>query len=269
MAQTNLDTKNTAIYANLVTFFYDVGGNRYVTANRQLIDDNTGQAFNPEPAMKIDLKKQGGGAEDTEVTILMPPQAPLNNMLLGYPFPPVKVVIEELDLRNTATRRILFVGWIKTVVANKNGKADQCEVTVAGLKSQLRGVLGIPACNTCAWQFGDKSCKIDLNPLKVNTTITAINGSIVTIANASFASPYFFRGYVTCKNVSLMVRQQQTAQNLLLVEVPPANWLNQSCVVTPGCDKTPTDCRVKWNNIQRFGGFGIAIPRHHPIYETQ
>lgn len=269
MAQNNLDIKNTAIYANLVSFLYDVGGNRYVTGNRQYVDDNTGQAFNPEPKIQIDFKKQSGGAEDEPISIIMPPVAPLNSMLLGTPFAQVTVIIEEVDLRDFSTRRVIHRGYIKKVIGNKNGRADQCEVEIVGLKSQLIAPLGIPALNTCAWNFGDKSCKINLAPIRVATTITAIVGSLITIASAANAAPYFFRGYVTCKSLSLMVREQQTTQNLLLVEPPPAAWLNQPAVITPGCDKTRIDCETKWNNITRFGGFGIAMPKHHPIYETQ
>lgn len=270
MAQNDLDVKNTAFYVNLVTFTWgDSSVQRYTSGVRSITDDSTGQAFAALPAMKIDFSTQNGGGEDKPITILMPPVHPIDKHLLGTAFAPVTVKVEEMDVRDQNTKRTLFLGFISKVLANKNGKADQSEVTVAGLKSLLRAPLGIPACNTCVWKFGDKNCKIPLGPLKIASTVSSVTGSLIVVAEASKAPPYFFRGYVTVDGLSLMVREHQSNQNLLLVEPAPVAWASQACILTPGCDKTTTDCNDKWNNIQNFGGFGIGIPKHHPIFETQ
>lgn len=262
-----LDTGPTSQYVLLVTFLW-AGGTvtaRYAASDKDVVATNT---FAAAPTMTVDFSKQTGGVEDEPITIQMPVVDPVLTMLAGYPFSRCFVTVEEMDLTNTATRRKLFYGLVSQCTGNKNGNSAMAEIKVAGLRSFLEFPLGIPANNTCAWQFGDKNCTKNVNALKVTKTINSIAGTTITLASAITANQ-FNRGIITFAGLSLMIRSQISTTQLEMINQPPAAWSGASVVLTPGCRKTVADCNGLWSNIANFGGFGIAIPTFHPSVETQ
>lgn len=281
MAQNQLDINPSAIYSNLITFSWGTTGvARYVNDARDFVDSGT---FTSMMAMDINLKKQTGGAKDEECTITMPSTLePIVTLLTGLSLGNILVTIEEVDVRNALTRRSLFKGYLKKIIGNKNGNDGIAEIMVEGLRARLEGgtSLGIAANNGCSWKFGDKSCKKDLAALIVSGVVTSVsNGTndsygkvLVTHASGPGAG-YFNRGYIKVGDTRIAVRKHVltsgTTSELTLVEVPPSTWAGLACFVVPGCDKLLETCRTTWTNEINFGGFGIAIPVVHPVYEAQ
>lgn len=267
MPQNIIDIPSNSQYATLVSFIYGGFAARYTTSPVAIdIDD---RVYAPLPAMTVDLGKQSGQPKDEPITITLPPVVPFDVMLLGGPHANVLVLIQEIDITDFTTARPIFKGSVVKVLSGKNGRDDVVEVTVNGLRAALDVPLGVPANNTCVWTFGDFSCTKDLSALRVTTLGVAIAGNVLTVAASANAAPYFERGYVERNGVRIMIRHQIDASNLQLVDVPPASWIGSSVIITPGCNKSLSDCKTKWSNEAQFGGLGIAIPKYHPIYETQ
>lgn len=263
-----LDTAATSKYVLLVTFTWAGGATiaRYAAADKD-VNDGT-YTFAAAPTLTVDFNKQTGGVEDEPITLLMPVVNPVALMLAGYPFSRCFCLVEEVDISNIAgTRRKMFYGIVSQSVGNKNGNSALAEIKVAGLRSWLEFPLGIPANNTCAWQFGDKNCAKDLTALKVTRTISSISGTTITLGSAITASK-FNRGLITYQGLTLMIRSQIDTTHVEMINQPPPAWSGASVVLTPGCRKTVADCTA-WANIANFGGFGIAIPTFHPSVETQ
>lgn len=267
MPQTSIDVKSNSLYTTLITFIFGGFAVRYTSCPSAISFSD--KVYAALPAIQIDLAKQSGQAKDEPIKITMPPLSPFDIMLQGGPHAPVIVLIQELDVLDVSTIRYVFKGFIAKVLSGKNGRDDVIEITVNGLRAALDIPLGIPANNTCAWTFGDFSCTKSLPALRVSTLVTAIVATQITIASVAHPKPYFDRGYVERNGLRIMVRNQIDASNLVLVNTPPANWLTSSVVITPGCNKSISDCRTKWSNEGQFGGLGLGIPRYHPVFETQ
>lgn len=268
----NLDTNPTAEYIYLLTFTW-AGGSvvaRYAASDKSIT--LSALVFSATPAISIDFGTQDGGVKDVPVKIIMPVLDPVATMLVGYPFSNCTVLIEEIDPSDTGTRRKLFYGVVKQAVGNKNGSANQCEVTVGGLKDALDNPLGIVALNTCVWQFNDGNCALfgtgltDFNTAKVTRTLSGVSGNNLTVA--AVGADNYQRGFVTYLGLSLLIRSQISTTELELFNAPPPSWLGQVVTITPGCRKTLADCS-KWSNIKNFGGFGYGIPAYHPSVDTQ
>lgn len=79
----------------------------------------------------------------------------------------------------------------------------------------------------------------------------------------------FRRGYVELDGIRVMVRDQPALNVVQLNRVPPPEWVpGTKITITPGSDKTIENCRAEWDNEERFGGLGYAIPRYNPMLES-
>lgn len=266
----NLDTAPASQYIYLLTFAW-AGG---TASAKYAASDKTYDVFSAVAGISIDFGTQTGGVEDVPVKILMPVLDPVATMLVGYPFSNCTVLIEEIDPTNSGTRRKCFYGTVKQAVGNKNGNANLCEVTVAGLKDFLDNPLGITANNTCAWQFNDSNCALSddglaaYNAAKVSITLSTIVGNLVNFSGATLTADTYNRGSINYLGLSLMIRSQVSTTQVEVFNAPPPSWAGQLVTIVPGCRKTLADC-IKWMNLKNFGGFGIGIPAFHPSVDTQ
>ncbi len=269
MATNNLDLLSSSLYINLVTFSWAGGASvaRYCSSDKSYNDGS--HTWSAIPSLAVDLGKQTGGVKDEQATILISPVDPIITMLVGYPFSRCTVKIEELDPTDATTRRVTFFGVVQLVTGNKNGLANQCEIKVDGLRAALDNPLGIPALNTCAWQFGDKNCTLNVPGLAatVTRTVSGFSGNLVTIGSLPSSDDYV-RGFLTFAGLSILIRSQNGTTQLELFNPAPPSWNGQAVIVTPGCRKNVADC-TKWANLVNFGGFGIGIPNFHPSAELQ
>jgi hypothetical protein len=170
------------------------------------------------------------------------------------------------DVSNTI--RNLFFGQVTKVHANRNGRSGMRTLTVSDIKAGLDVPLGVSATTTCAWTFGDKSCCKDISSLASLRQITIGAQNAVTLSgSAPGREDYFHRGYLEFDGCRIMVRSANYL-SLTLVRTPPPEWQGMIVRCMPGCDKSSTCCDEKWNNINRFGGFGFHMPAYHPNMET-
>jgi uncharacterized phage protein (TIGR02218 family) len=156
-------------------------------------------------------------------------------------------------------------------VRNADGRKGLVRLEFNTSKARLGMPLGISATPECSWALGDGNCQATVTT--ENATITAISRSTITVADVGVtgkAAGYWRRGYVTRNGLSIGIRDWTVSTgNLKLVREPPAAWAGQAIVVTPGCDKRPTTCDTRFSNLERFGGFGIAIPARNPVDQIE
>ena len=121
----------------------------------------------------------------------------------------------------------------------------------------------------CPWSFADGNCNVSGGASAYTQAFTAASGSTVwslTPATAfSQAAGYFTQGVVTCTagaNAGLSQTVKLHASGVLTMMNP---WLLTPSVgdtfsVIAGCDKTPTTCQNKFNNLINFGGTPFVPP---------
>ena len=110
----------------------------------------------------------------------------------------------------------------------------------------------------------------DLDLLEESGAVGSITGHEIVITGLQAHSDgWWNRGFVERDGLQILIREWVSGTTFTLAKIPPADWDGEDLVVTPGCDKTATDCgSAKWKNQNRFGGIGYALPTYNPTFES-
>jgi uncharacterized phage protein (TIGR02218 family) len=163
-------------------------------------------------------------------------------------------------------------GPIKLLLRGTFGSVEQGET---GFKVEILGngakLMQTPLIRLiqpdCRWQFGDRFCQKDLDPLTVTGTVDSGSGmrSFVDAARAETAG-YFTRGRVTFTSgdnagVSAEIKSHLAGGSFAVwPRLPYAISAGDQYSMTPGCTNLKTasggtnGCTA-WDNVLRFGGF--------------
>lgn len=126
----------------------------------------------------------------------------------------------------------------------------------------------------CAWNFGDGNCNPPGGITAFTQAFTAASGSTVwsltPATSFSQAAGYFTQGIVTCisgANAGLSQTVKLHASGVLTMMNP---WLiapnvGDTFSVVAGCDRTPTMCQNKFNNLINFGGTTFVPPASQAV----
>ncbi len=223
------------------------------------------------PELEVDMNRQGGGSKDDPITIKMKTVNPIDKLKDGKLFQPIWANVIELDpSKPETTTRQLYYGKVGTLIFNKNGRADVVEFKVNGNKYQLDKIpIGMRAQTTCPWTLGDKICDFDLITLQESPDITNIVGRTITVnALTEQASRFWERGWFQFEKMFVGIRKYTGGLTFETYRAVSTDLIGETILLSPGCDKTVETCIAKFNNVERFGGFGYAIPAYAPIFEN-
>lgn len=191
----------------------------------------------------------------------------------GEPHEPIFVSCAEINVGDTNQFQVerLFVGQVATVTRNPSGDEDVIEIECEGVKQQLQdSTLNILATAYCPWTFGGRGCFFNVEGAIDPGTLTVIDGASVTITGVASPSDYYWhRGYIRRNGLRIGIRDWRSSAPTIfhLNAQPPARWIGQTVTAVPGCDKTITTCRNRWNREEFFGGIGIALVPYNPNLE--
>jgi hypothetical protein len=239
-----------------------------------------GHGYDCMPNLEVKIPVNSGTLEDKVASVGVPLSEDDTHLSVrasnGEPHSPIYCivweVVERVDLGSGIDANLLklFSGKVETVLRNFQGNERTVVFNVKSLKARLNVPLGLVATNQCAWTFGDRGCAVDAVALRETGTLVSISGKDVVISGLSAqVDKYWHRGFVEIDGLRITIRDWDEAAGTTfkLVRQPPTHWVGQPVVVTPGCDKTIETCRDRWDNEERFGGFGYGIPAYMPIYE--
>lgn len=265
---------STYYYTNWLGGWNDGGSNTatVVPTLSMKLAPNTGAMTDDETELEFLQGEDSTGFLDTLVEGSAHAPVLLEVKLGLIPFGPGATVAEELHHQ----------GYYRLVSGHLNSEKEYRKIRLKfmHLKGLLQVPLGIAATPRCAWTLGDKSCGIDLEAEHETGTVSAIGRKSLTLTDpADFAvvtskpdNRYWHRGYFERGGLRVGIRDWSEISSdkwtFALITDPPAEWLNQTVTLVPGCDKTPDICDTRWSNLEQFGGFGIAIPNHHPVVES-
>ena len=269
----------------------------YVRSTTNMTIDS--QVYTSCAAMDFKMKEGFNGtvkSEDFEITIPAD-KMPIAARILGQ-HPEIEVEVYQVDFSNPSsiTKTLRTSGIIKEINWRARGKANLAVCTFTKHKSVLENhVLGVTATNYCTWMFGDDNCKAVKHTFA--GTVTNVNGFAITVdisaapdsggiapTIAALDLDFFNQGYVSKDNLNLPIRSvsstDASALVLNLYEAAPTNanytWAGQAVTVHEGCSKIRVVCQKKINstddvvnNIEHFGGFGIAMPEFNPSQESE
>ena len=179
------------------------------------------------------------------------------------------------DLRaglwDNAEVEIFFVNWQDLTQGNiilKRGSIGQVELQDTIFKAELRGLtqalqqqiveLFTPDCRA---DLGDARCKVDLTPLTVTGAVTAASNRYgFTDSGRTEAADYWDGGLVTWTggvNNGRMMEIGTFASGgvfTLYLPMPVAIAPGDTYSLQPGCDKSFSTCKNRYNNVNNFRG---------------
>lgn len=158
---------------------------------------------------------------------------------------------------------------------------ERWEAKVEGLKRFLKPLIGKLYVRDCRHELGDSICRIDVQALSENGTVSVLTGSGVTartMFNASGlteADGFFtFGRLVWTSGTNIGIKSQvklhvvSGSTSIELFNPLPFNLaVTDAFNVEPGCDKLRDTCIAKFNNIENHGGFTF-IPSSDRVIQT-
>jgi hypothetical protein len=252
--------------------------------------------WKPWPALAVKIPPNTGSVGSKALSIEFPVLAltdPTDNvdkfwlpsMVSGEATPPVTLEVREIAVSRGTINTLGCVngqgvshGTYRLVrgARNASGQPGVGVLEFLPIKARLNGRLGIAAYPRCAWTFGDATCGIDVPELVETATIASISRKKITLTNpddaavvTSKGAGYWHRGLVGFDDgLAIGIRDwTDGSYEFELLREPPAAWEGALVTLRPGCDKTIAVCRSRWDNEERFGGFGISIPAFDPTAE--
>lgn len=169
-----------------------------------------------------------------------------------------------VNWKNVDDRKVVFKGTMGEI--RRSGAAFDAELR--GLTESLNQPQGRIYQKPCTAVLGDGSCGVDLTAdgLFADTLVDRITGRDVFVFSdlGDFANNWFVRGRIDVLSgagaslVGWIKSDEMVGDDRVLTLWEPLRadiQTDDQIRITPGCDKTSTTCRVKFDNIVNFQGF--------------
>lgn len=153
----------------------------------------------------------------------------------------------------------------KSILGKTLLEDDRYKIEEMGLIDLLHQSIGETYTPSCRKEFGGTNhggCKVNVSSLTVSGSITSIsNNRVFTDSSRAEAADYFGWGtiqFTSGANTGLRaikVRDFAAGQFTLVEEPYYPLEVGVTYTAVPGCRKRLEDCRDKFNNVVRFGGF--------------
>lgn len=269
MATDDLLQKPAKQHATLFTLSWHITVVRYTDWTEDIVSG--GQTFLSEPRIGIKLPAESGGVNERPATLSWPTTIPPADTLVAQSVhAQVSVLVTELIPGDDTTLFTLYNGFVNRARRGRRGDKNVASLQLNSIKGLLRSPLGIPAMRTCAWRFGDSNCqKVVVPDLQESGTIATLTDDVLTISGLTTTATanYWFRGYLDVDGERISIRRFDTPDVFYMARRPPTDWNGKSVTATPGCDKTLSTCKERWDNLEHFGALGFKMPPRHPIIE--
>jgi uncharacterized phage protein (TIGR02218 family) len=162
---------------------------------------------------------------------------------------------------------LLFKGIIQSVQFPEDGYTAQ--IAARSIESALnRSVPRFTFMGLCNHFVYDSSCGVDPTPFSHTGEVTAVTGSVITVAGAGASGLDFTGGY--CRPSSAMDYRMVIAQSgddLTLLLPFSGTVLGGNVQVFAGCNHAVDgDCALVFDNVANFGGFAFVPNRN--VFQT-
>lgn len=200
---------------------------------------------------------QSGDASSDEMTVTMPKGEPVAIMLNGQP-PSEKIWLTLRRMhRGEAEAPIIWVGYVVSCKQIDTVAVEiSCKMLTAGFdRNGLRLSFG----RQCPHALYDISCRVNKAAYGVTFEVDAIEGnSIVSSDLLAFPTGWFSNGFFEWPRFVGAVERRgvENHSGARLTILGTAVGLKAGDMITayPGCSRTRSDCKNKFNNLPNFGG---------------
>ncbi len=155
-------------------------------------------------------------------------------------------------------------------VVLRTGVLGEVRAATVGYEAELRGLLqvlqqplGEVYTAACRFDLGDARCTVDMTPFTHTGSVTTADDvdAFTSASISAQAAGYFASGLLTFTSgdnagLTYEVSEHEAGGSIVLyVEPAFAIDVGDEFVIKAGCDKAPSTCNGKFNNIVNYGGF--------------
>jgi uncharacterized protein len=232
------------------------------------------------PKMALDIPDNTATFDKRELRVLLPLDDFTDRASSGVPHSPIFLSVTEVTQGlfpgDQNTQRVLFRGRVMRTIRNFQGRNNLVAFFALTAKSRLDVPMGLPCNHHCVWNVFGRGCGLDVNDFDENGQIDSVDGQEVTVTTAAVTSKtgtYWRRGYMERGGLRIPIRDWSDADptKFQMARRVPDDWISAGAIsihFVPGCDKTIETCRARYDNEEKFGGAGYAIPPYQPNFES-
>jgi uncharacterized phage protein (TIGR02218 family) len=200
---------------------------------------------------------QGGSAQN-DFTMTCPGNLPIVDLFQGTP--------PSLDIWLTV-RRIHFgepdapIYWVGNVLNVKRTGPAVAQIIGQPITATFKRTgARLGWTRECPHFLYDSECRVNPEDYKHEAVITAKTGTTVTVDTVGGEDGYYRGGMVIFEineDGTLEYRMIENNNGLVITLLGLSDSLEVGMTVAlyPGCDRTPTTCRARFNNIPNYGGY--------------
>ena len=219
-----------------------------------------GYTYEARPIKRSDFK-MSKDYKATRVSVTAPISNIVQQFIASAPIPEIELKIIRSFLNDIDNSYIvLFQGYIIDVSLKANIATIQAENNI-DMKLVLPKFVFQSRCNN---KLFDDICSLQAIDWKLETTVTVSGSTLQSSDFANYPDGWFTFGYIEKNNDFRLITNH--IGNTVTLQMPfPSSTLQsgQSIYAYPGCDKSATTCRDKFNNLANFTGFPY-IPSSNP-----
>lgn len=185
-------------------------------------------------------------------------------------FAPTSITIWRGHYTDGAGAAEFLVVFKGTVRAAKVTDRDEIELVCSSLFSSLKQIgLGAHLQVPCRHVLYHGKCGLSKATFETALDATAYSGSVVTVPDAALqADGYYSLGVLSYGGADHFIIKHETS-NLTLRRMPAAlaaaiDLGTTSVTLAPGCDRSFSVCRDRFNNLLNHGGFKFW-PKRNPF----
>ncbi len=224
------------------------------------VQDHLSETYEPAAIMRsvidrtTDITRSG-------IEITMPRDSELSREFIAAP--PEGVISVTIYRRHIGDTETIVI-W-KGRVSGAKLTGHKLELSCSPISSSLRRP-GLRAKYQlmCRHALYDNGCGVLKDSYKTSGVIAAVAGTQVQVNAAASQPDGYFNGGIISTPVGQRMVLSHVGQTLTLMSQIPGLQIGEAADLYAGCDHSMDTCRLKFSNIENYGGFPF-IPIKNPF----
>lgn len=235
---------------------------RYTSADRDMILTVVGDEIVYEAIPISDSGMVQGGSSNNDITVDLPASLPLIDLFHSTPpSDEIRLTIRRKHYGDPDDEAVIYwSGFVQNVKRSEgNVSAKVIGVSIMAM-FQSKG-LRLAWTRGCPHILYDSECRVDPALFAVETTIVAMTGNDISVADAGgHALGYFTGGYIEwTANADGTLDRRGISDSIdplrfVLLGTTYRLEVGQTVRLYPGCDLTTATCSEKFSNLVNYGG---------------
>jgi uncharacterized phage protein (TIGR02218 family) len=226
------------------------------------------QSWLPRAIQRSNIGQSGEMPKET-LTVKLPVTDSLAATFIGYSPDAITTLTLYRTHGDDLTNYITYwKGRVATAKVSGNVVSLECEPVFSSLR---RMGLYQTYQRTCRHALYGEGCRLDADDYAETATVTAVDGPVLTITEASGWTFQVVGGTFKAPDgtIRMIVDHDGTSVTLMrpiksLAAAIIADPGGFEATAYPGCDRSPTTCDEVFDNLANFGGFP-GIPKVNPM----